>query len=72
MQFAVEGLPINQLYGSDSLETAEKEIQYFFPPQQTLALIKPHVTQEQRGKYLEMKVNVYIPFKFCENFQTMQ
>uniref|UniRef100_A0A673U6L1 Thioredoxin domain-containing protein 3 n=1 Tax=Suricata suricatta TaxID=37032 RepID=A0A673U6L1_SURSU len=52
-QFAVEGLPINQLYGSDSLETAEKEIQYFFPPQQTLALIKPHVTQEQREEILK-------------------
>ncbi|XP_049497277.1 thioredoxin domain-containing protein 3 isoform X1 [Panthera uncia] len=53
VQFAVEGLPINQLYGSDSLETAEKEIQYFFPPQQTLALIKPHVTQEQREEILK-------------------
>ncbi|XP_058581409.1 thioredoxin domain-containing protein 3 isoform X3 [Neofelis nebulosa] len=53
VQFAMEGLPINQLYGSDSLETAEKEIQYFFPPQQTLALIKPHVTQEQREEILK-------------------
>ncbi|XP_053074619.1 thioredoxin domain-containing protein 3 isoform X2 [Acinonyx jubatus] len=53
VQFAVEGLPINQLYGSDSLETAEKEIRYFFPPQQTLALIKPHVTQEQREEILK-------------------
>nr|XP_025146907.1 thioredoxin domain-containing protein 3 isoform X5 [Bubalus bubalis] len=51
-QFAIEGLPINQLYGSDSLEAAEREIQYFFPPQHTVALIKPHVTQEQRGVHL--------------------
>lgn len=68
----MEGLPINQLYGSDSLETAEKEIQYFFPPEQTLALVKPHVTREQRGKYLEIKLNVHIPFKSCEKFQTTQ
>ncbi|XP_036285853.2 thioredoxin domain-containing protein 3-like [Pipistrellus kuhlii] len=48
VQFAMESLPINQLYGSDSLELAERDIQYFFPPQKTLALIKPHVTPEQR------------------------
>lgn len=64
----MEDLPINQLYGSDSLEEAEKEIQYFFPSQDTLALIKPHVTHEQRGKYLEIKIVVYISFRFCERF----
>lgn len=66
----MESLPINQLYGSDSLEAAEREIQYFFPPQNTLALIKPHATHEQRGKYLKIKANVYIFFKFSEIFQT--
>ncbi|KAJ1063171.1 hypothetical protein K5549_012646 [Capra hircus] len=53
-QFAIEGLPINQLYGSDSLEAAEREIQYFFPPQHTVALIKPHVTQEQREDIMKV------------------
>ncbi|KAB0341891.1 hypothetical protein FD754_018817 [Muntiacus muntjak] len=53
-QFAIEGLPINQLYGSDSLEDAEREIQYFFPPQHTVALIKPHVTQEQREDIMKL------------------
>nr|XP_025146904.1 thioredoxin domain-containing protein 3 isoform X2 [Bubalus bubalis] len=53
-QFAIEGLPINQLYGSDSLEAAEREIQYFFPPQHTVALIKPHVTQEQREDIMKI------------------
>ncbi|XP_007948297.1 thioredoxin domain-containing protein 3 [Orycteropus afer afer] len=53
-QFARENLPINQLYGSDSLETAEKEIQYFFPPQSTLALIKPHVSYENRDDILKI------------------
>ncbi|XP_024413689.2 thioredoxin domain-containing protein 3 [Desmodus rotundus] len=54
VQFATESLPINQLYGSDSLEAAEREIQYFFPPQSTLALIKPHVTQEQREEIFNL------------------
>ncbi|XP_070280821.1 thioredoxin domain-containing protein 3 isoform X4 [Myotis yumanensis] len=47
-QFAMENLPINQLYGSDSPEAAEREIQYFFPPQNTLAVIKPQATHAQR------------------------
>ncbi|KAM8764548.1 thioredoxin domain-containing protein 3 [Rhynchonycteris naso] len=54
IQFAMDSLPINQLYGSDSLEAAEKEIQYFFPPQHTLAVIKPHVTQEQREEIFDL------------------
>nr|XP_021538618.1 thioredoxin domain-containing protein 3 [Neomonachus schauinslandi] len=54
VRFAMEDLPINQLYGSDSLEAAEREIQYFFPPQSTLALLKPHVTQEQREEILKL------------------
>ncbi|XP_026979747.1 thioredoxin domain-containing protein 3, partial [Sagmatias obliquidens] len=53
-QFAMESLPINQLYGSDSLEAAERDIQYFFPPEHTAALIKPHVTQEQREDILTL------------------
>uniref|UniRef100_A0A8C3X617 Thioredoxin domain-containing protein 3 n=1 Tax=Catagonus wagneri TaxID=51154 RepID=A0A8C3X617_9CETA len=53
-RFAMESLPINQLYGSDSLEAAEREIQYFFPPQHTVALIKPHVSPEQREDILTL------------------
>ncbi|XP_045420277.1 thioredoxin domain-containing protein 3 [Lemur catta] len=52
-QFAMGSLPVNQLYGSDSLETAEREIEHFFPLQSTLALIKPHATREQRGEILK-------------------
>ena len=40
-QFAEEGAAINMLHGSDSEETAQKEIEYFFPMEQTLAAIKP-------------------------------
>ncbi|XP_055149362.1 thioredoxin domain-containing protein 3 isoform X2 [Symphalangus syndactylus] len=53
-KFAVDSLPVNQLYGSDSLETAEREIQHFFPLQSTLGLIKPHATSEQREQILKM------------------
>ncbi|XP_013210928.1 thioredoxin domain-containing protein 3 [Microtus ochrogaster] len=51
-QFATGNFPINQFYGSSSRAVAEKEIEYFFPPQSTLALIKPHVNQEQRLEIL--------------------
>lgn len=68
-QFAMESLPINQLYGSDSPEAAERDIQYFFPPEHTAALIKPHVTQEQRGKYIKIEpmYTFFFSFvKFCK------
>jgi len=42
---------INQLHGSDSEEHAEKEILYFFPVQQTVALIKPDA-YENKGELL--------------------
>ncbi|XP_046555994.1 LOW QUALITY PROTEIN: thioredoxin domain-containing protein 3 homolog [Haliotis rubra] len=40
-QFSIDESSINQLHGSDSIETAEKEIQHFFPMEQTVAAIKP-------------------------------
>ena len=44
-QFAVEDVPVNPLHGSDTKENAEKEIEYFFPMQQTVAVIKPDAYQ---------------------------
>ena len=40
-QFVEEGASINMLHGSDSEEQAQKEIEYFFPMEQTIAVIKP-------------------------------
>ncbi|XP_068602636.1 thioredoxin domain-containing protein 6 [Brachionichthys hirsutus] len=40
-QFAAENEPINRLHGSASHEDAEREINFFFPKQKTLAVIKP-------------------------------
>nr|XP_026243426.1 thioredoxin domain-containing protein 3 [Urocitellus parryii] len=53
-RFAMDGLPFNQLYGSNSSEIAQRDIEYFFPLQSTLALIKPHVTHEQREIILKI------------------
>ena len=44
-QFAVEGSKINPLHGSDTVESAEKELEFFFPMQQTVAVIKPDAYQ---------------------------
>ncbi|XP_023154796.2 LOW QUALITY PROTEIN: thioredoxin domain-containing protein 6 [Amphiprion ocellaris] len=52
-QFAVENEPINQLHGSASREDAEREINFFFPKQRTLAVMKPDATEEHREKILE-------------------
>ncbi|CAG5119172.1 unnamed protein product, partial [Candidula unifasciata] len=36
---------MNQVHGSDSEETAKDEIAYFFPMEQTVAVIKPHAME---------------------------
>ncbi|XP_060065627.1 thioredoxin domain-containing protein 3 homolog [Ylistrum balloti] len=40
-KFAVEDVMVNQFHGSDSESSAQKELEYFFPVQQTMAVIKP-------------------------------
>uniref|UniRef100_A0A674MCT2 Nucleoside diphosphate kinase B n=1 Tax=Takifugu rubripes TaxID=31033 RepID=A0A674MCT2_TAKRU len=52
-QFAVENHPINQLHGSASQEEADREISFFFPQQQTLAVIKPDALREHKETILE-------------------
>ena len=49
--FAEDDDPINPLHGADSKEAAEKEIHALFPPQSTVAVIKPDAygEVEQRG-----------------------
>lgn len=51
-QFAVQNQPINQLHGSESHEEAVREINFFFPKQQTLAVIKPDAIEEHKGPFL--------------------
>ncbi|XP_068590983.1 thioredoxin domain-containing protein 6 isoform X2 [Cebidichthys violaceus] len=52
-QFAVENEPINQLHGSESHEEAEREINFFFPKQHTLAVIKPDAMNQHGEEILE-------------------
>ena len=46
---------LNALHGSDSLESAEREVNFFFPHQQTLAVIKPDTNEEEKGKILRIQ-----------------
>jgi len=43
---------LNALHGSDSLESAEREVNFFFPKQQTLAVIKPDTSVEEKDQIL--------------------
>lgn len=49
-QYAVENVPINQLHGSSSVRDAQKELEFFFPEEQTLALIKPDAVKTHKGE----------------------
>ncbi|XP_017456126.1 thioredoxin domain-containing protein 3 isoform X2 [Rattus norvegicus] len=53
VRFASGNFPVNQFYGSSSKAAAETEIEHFFPPQSTLALIKPHVSHKERMEILK-------------------
>ena len=48
--FSEEDDAHNPLHGSATLEEAEKELQYFFPKEKTLAVIKPNAI-DSRGKH---------------------
>ncbi|CAL8265790.1 unnamed protein product [Lota lota] len=51
--FAVETEALNQLHGSASAEDAQREIDFFFPVQRTLALVAPDALQDHRDEILE-------------------
>jgi len=59
-QFSVEEAEVNMLHGSDSPETAEKELSKFFAVEQTLAVIKPDAMSEKGAtvKHLYVVVRV--------------
>ncbi|XP_024142862.1 thioredoxin domain-containing protein 6 isoform X1 [Oryzias melastigma] len=52
-RFAVENEPINQIHGSENQEAAEREISFFFPKQNTLAVIKHDAMEQHRETILE-------------------
>lgn len=48
-QFPVENEPISHIHGSEDQEAAEREISFFFPKQNTLAVIKHEAMEQHRG-----------------------
>ena len=46
-QFSIEGLDVNPLHGSADTEDASKEVEFFFPKENTLAVIKPGSVSEK-------------------------
>uniref|UniRef100_A0A8B9TQ91 NME/NM23 family member 8 n=1 Tax=Anas platyrhynchos TaxID=8839 RepID=A0A8B9TQ91_ANAPL len=48
-QYALDNVPINQLHGSSSPNDAQKELEFFFPQEHTLALIKPDAAKKHKG-----------------------
>uniref|UniRef100_A0A671PDL8 Nucleoside diphosphate kinase-like domain-containing protein n=1 Tax=Sinocyclocheilus anshuiensis TaxID=1608454 RepID=A0A671PDL8_9TELE len=58
-QFVSGSSSINQLHGSGSSEEAEREIGFFFPPEDTLAVIKPDT--EHKGIVSAVTLNTVKP-----------
>ncbi|XP_041472091.1 thioredoxin domain-containing protein 3 homolog isoform X4 [Lytechinus variegatus] len=52
-QYSIPDAQINVVHGSDSVETAEKELGFFFPKQTTLAVIKPDAAGEHKEAIIE-------------------
>ncbi|KAM7071276.1 thioredoxin domain-containing protein 6-like [Acridotheres tristis] len=48
-EYAIENVPINQLHGSSTPSDAQKELEFFFPEEQTFALIKPDAAKTHKG-----------------------
>ncbi|XP_050174052.1 thioredoxin domain-containing protein 3 [Myiozetetes cayanensis] len=52
-QYAVDDVPINQLHGSSTLDDAQKELEFFFPQEQTFALIKPEAAKTHKDDIMK-------------------
>ncbi|KAM6315241.1 thioredoxin domain-containing protein 3 [Aegotheles albertisi] len=52
-QYALDDVPINQLHGSSTLDEAQKELQFFFPQEHTLALIKPAAAAKHKDDIMQ-------------------
>ncbi|XP_074841587.1 thioredoxin domain-containing protein 3 [Carettochelys insculpta] len=56
-EYAVDSVPLNQLHGSASCGKAEKELEFFFPVEHTLAVIKPTTLQEHKDDIMQKVTN---------------
>ena len=79
-QFSAEESDHNPLHGSATEDEAEKEIQYFFPKEKTLAVIKPNAIQERGiiwvpilhgGRFLGFHVGYWKRFLCCLGTQLL-
>ncbi|NXS09687.1 TXND3 protein, partial [Neodrepanis coruscans] len=52
-QYAIDNVPINQLHGSSTLDDAQKELEFFFPQEQTFALIKPDAVKDHKDEIMK-------------------
>ncbi|XP_016151997.1 PREDICTED: thioredoxin domain-containing protein 3 isoform X3 [Ficedula albicollis] len=52
-QYAIENVPINQLHGSSTPSEAQKELEFFFPKEQTFALIKPDAAKTHKDEIMK-------------------
>ncbi|NXD07373.1 TXND3 protein, partial [Nothocercus nigrocapillus] len=52
-EYAVDSVPLDQLHGSSSPGDAQKELEFFFPQEHTLALIKPDAVKEHKGDIMQ-------------------
>ncbi|XP_053802234.1 thioredoxin domain-containing protein 3 [Vidua chalybeata] len=52
-QYAIENVPINQLHGSSTPSDAQKELEFFFPEEQTFALIKPDAAKTHKDEIMK-------------------
>ncbi|XP_025957939.1 thioredoxin domain-containing protein 3 [Dromaius novaehollandiae] len=52
-EYAVDSIPLDQLHGSSSPDDAQKELQFFFPQEHTLALIKPAAVKEHKDDIMQ-------------------
>nr|XP_016850164.1 PREDICTED: thioredoxin domain-containing protein 3 [Anolis carolinensis] len=51
-EFAVDNAPINQLHGSTTPDQAQRELEFFFPVENTLAVIKPTALEEHKDEII--------------------
>ncbi|KAJ8020049.1 Thioredoxin domain-containing protein 3-like [Holothuria leucospilota] len=52
-QFSMTDTTINAIHGSDSTESAHKELEFFFPREHTVAVIKPDAATEHKDAIVE-------------------
>ncbi|NXT57509.1 TXND3 protein, partial [Pluvianellus socialis] len=52
-KYAVNNIPIGQLHGSSTPDDAQKELEFFFPQEQTLALIKPDAAKKHKDDIMQ-------------------